>query len=505
MSKHLTYLVVFALLAWGAACGFCGDSSTPVSYQGRLLVNGQPADGIYDLRMTLFDTATAGTETRPPLFFDDVIVSNGLFVVEMIFNDSDVTSGLRWVEIAIRASSGSRNDRAPAEYTILSPRQKITYSAYSLFSRDSNRLNGYQAGSFMPAATDNWVNTTGDAMTGALSINGSSKNLLTLTTSSTQYQTAAIMATASGTGTSLVNYGGHFETMGAHGVAVFGNSLANSGNNCGVYGNTNSPDGYAAYFTGAAGSRNYFEREVGIGYYAPTAPLFVKSQNKWRHDQGNGWGDFTIGLDNEGTATDYGFCVGIATEGGGAGTVRLWPVKNDRPVIFSNSLAGDVLHVGPERVGIGRIPETNALEVEGNASKSTAGSWLANSDARIKTNVRPIRHALRMLRRVRLVDFEYTKDYLAKHPSIENRRHMNVIAQEFKRTFPDYVKETRETLPGGEKILSVDTHPLTIISAAAIQELNRIVEQKEEEISGQKKRIDALEKRLAALEKLVRK
>ncbi len=497
--------MVSALLAWGAACGLCGDPSTPVSYQGRLLVNGQPANGIYDLRMTLFDTATAGTETRPPLLFDDVIVSNGLFMVEMIFNASDVTSGLRWVEIAIRASSGSRNDRAPAEYTILSPRQKITYCAYSLFSQDSNRLNGYQAGSFMPALTDNWVNTTGDSMTGTLSIDGCSLNLLNLTNTGTAGQTSAVKATASGTGAELINYGGNFIARGNRGVGVSGIASAMAGDCFGVMGVTYSPEGYAAYFLGAEGSRNYFERNVGIGYNAPTAPLFIKSQNKWRHDQDNGWGDFTIGLDNDGTATDYGLCAGIATEGGGAGTVRLWPVKSDRPVIFSNSLAGDVLHVGPERVGIRRIPETNALEVEGNASKSTAGSWLANSDARIKTNIRPIRHALRTLRRVRLVDFEYTKDYLAKHPSIENRRHMNVIAQEFKRTFPDYVKETQETLPGGEKILSVDTHPLTIISAAAIQELNRIVEQKDEEISGQKKRIDALEKRLATLEKLVRK
>jgi hypothetical protein len=35
-------------------------------------------------------------------------------------------------------------------------------------------------------------------------------------------------------------------------------------------------------------------------------------------------------------------------------------------------------------VGVGRLPTANALEVQGNASKSTAGDWLANSDRRIK-------------------------------------------------------------------------------------------------------------------------
>jgi hypothetical protein len=41
-------------------------------------------------------------------------------------------------------------------------------------------------------------------------------------------------------------------------------------------------------------------------------------------------------------------------------------------------------------VGIGRVPTTNRLEVNGNASKASAGSWLANSDARLKTNIQPL-------------------------------------------------------------------------------------------------------------------
>ena len=36
---------------------------------------------------------------------------------------------------------------------------------------------------------------------------------------------------------------------------------------------------------------------------------------------------------------------------------------------------------------MGRIAKTNTLEVNGDASKTTAGSWLSNSDARIKEEV----------------------------------------------------------------------------------------------------------------------
>jgi hypothetical protein len=50
-----------------------------------------------------------------------------------------------------------------------------------------------------------------------------------------------------------------------NGRGVAGIALASSGPNIGVGGHTSSPNGYAGYFTGTEGSRNYFERSVGIG------------------------------------------------------------------------------------------------------------------------------------------------------------------------------------------------------------------------------------------------
>ena len=125
------------------------------------------------------------------------------------------------------------------------------------------------------------------------------------------------------------------------------------------------------------------------------------------------------------------------------------------------------------KVGIGRTPASNKLEVEGSASKATAGSWLANSDRRIKMEVQPITNALQTLDRVRLVDFRYTDDYRTAHPGIEDRRYLNVIAQEFAEVFPEHVRSSGEKLPDGSEILQVDTYPLTIYSAAAVQELHR--------------------------------
>lgn len=157
----------------------------------------------------------------------------------------------------------------------------------------------------------------------------------------------------------------------------------------------------------------------------------------------------------------------------------------------------DQENVFSEKIGIGRVPATNKLEVEGQASKTTAGNWAANSDRRIKTEIQPVTGALDKLERVRLVDFRYTDDYRAAHPGIQDKRYLNVIAQEFAEVFPDHVRGSGEKLPSGEEILQVDTYPLTIYSAAAARELH-------EKLKAQEAQITSLKDRLAEIEALLR-
>jgi hypothetical protein len=102
---------------------------------------------------------------------------------------------------------------------------------------------------------------------------------------------------------------------------------------------------------------------------------------------------------------------------------------------------------GTGRVGIGRGAVANALEVEGDASKTTATAWLSNSDARIKQEIEPIPHALETLARVHPVTFRYSDAYRAAHPSIVDRRYYNVVAQEFAEVFPDAVQHSGEPVP----------------------------------------------------------
>ena len=96
------------------------------------------------------------------------------------------------------------------------------------------------------------------------------------------------------------------------------------------------------------------------------------------------------------------------------------------------------------------------------------------------------------------MDFRYSDAYRASHPAVEDRRYPNVIAQEFAKVFPDDVKSSGEKLPDGSAILQVDTYPLTIYSAAAVQELHRENETLKKKLADQEERLRKLEDKLNA-------
>jgi hypothetical protein len=127
-------------------------------------------------------------------------------------------------------------------------------------------------------------------------------------------------------------------------------------------------------------------------------------------------------------------------------------------------------------VGIGRTPTTNALEVNGDASKTTAGSWLANSDSTIKTEINTIDSALERINKIRLVSFKYKDEYKLLNPSIKDKFYQNVIAQEFQKIYPDYVYQSGDIFEG-KNILQVDTNPMYIDAVASIQQLSILVKE----------------------------
>jgi hypothetical protein len=220
---------------------------------------------------------------------------------------------------------------------------------------------------------------------------------------------------------------------------------------------------------------------VGIGTDSPARNLEVKNS-----------GHVEIGL----TSSDSGGRAWTIQSSGDHSTLG-----GTFQVIDRTAAAARMIISPDGKVGFGRNPTSNELEVEGNASKFTAGSWLANSDARIKTGVQTITNALETLDQVRLVSFCYSPEYLARHPNIEQRRYFNVVAQEFQRVFPEHVTSSGERLSNGDPILQVDTYPLTIYSAVAIQELHRQLRQEESALATSREKVATLENQVIELQK----
>jgi hypothetical protein len=137
-TRFIVYsLLAVVLVAWAwpaknvADSGPSVDSSlaavgTGFTYQGRLVDDGNPANGAYDLEFLLFDASAAGTQIGSTLTLEDVSVSDGLFTIELDFGTGAFGGGERWLEIGVRPGS------SVGAFTTLSPRQELTPTPYAM-------------------------------------------------------------------------------------------------------------------------------------------------------------------------------------------------------------------------------------------------------------------------------------------------------------------------------------------------------------------------------------
>ncbi|WP_034260749.1 tail fiber domain-containing protein [Altibacter lentus] len=115
-------------------------------------------------------------------------------------------------------------------------------------------------------------------------------------------------------------------------------------------------------------------------------------------------------------------------------------IGTDRLLVVANSSTNNALNILKNgRMGISRIPTTNILEVEGDASKTTAGSWLGNSDRRLKTNIETIseENALEKILLLRGVTYQWSDDVTGYHRP--DGIQYGFIAQELMEVFPEKV------------------------------------------------------------------
>ncbi|MCC6819438.1 MAG: hypothetical protein IT579_01800 [Verrucomicrobia subdivision 3 bacterium] len=118
LPKHLASagLLAAAGLTLSAAPFFL-----PVTYQGRLDHAGLPTDGSYELQVGLFSATSGGSPAQ--LLTNNIVVSSGLFTTVLQLDGSELQNATTdWLELGVRTNGSA------AAFTILTPRQELTYA-----------------------------------------------------------------------------------------------------------------------------------------------------------------------------------------------------------------------------------------------------------------------------------------------------------------------------------------------------------------------------------------
>ncbi len=104
---------------------------TGFTYQGRLIHDNNPTDGLYDFEFKLYDSPVGGNQLAGTIDINDLEIIDGYFTVELDFNDANVFNGdARWLDIAVRPDDIS-------SFTTLSPRQQLTPTPYAIYAANA--------------------------------------------------------------------------------------------------------------------------------------------------------------------------------------------------------------------------------------------------------------------------------------------------------------------------------------------------------------------------------
>jgi hypothetical protein len=120
--RHLWFLFVLS----GLLTGSRGDAQgTAFTYQGSLADGAAPANGTYDLRLTVFDAAIGGSPVGNVTEVTGQAVAEGLFTVTLDPGAGVFTGPGRWLELQVRTTGA-------LTYTTIAPRQALTPTPYAI-------------------------------------------------------------------------------------------------------------------------------------------------------------------------------------------------------------------------------------------------------------------------------------------------------------------------------------------------------------------------------------
>ncbi len=460
-------------------------SPTTFTYQGNLVNDGQLADGIYEFQIRLLDSIGTQIGTTQ---FANVVVSEGVFTMDLDFGPAAFDGTERFLELAVRSVDDG------GSFVTLSPNQRVNATPVAQFALAGNEgpqgpqgpqgdqgpqgeqgdpgqdgqdgsdgdqgsegpqgpqgIQGPEGpqGDQGPAGDSHWLISglnTG-YLTGKVGVGTTTPaDKLHVNASSSE---SAFRVQSNGTTRLLVNSNG--------GITLGGLS------------------------TTVAGGIVYVPNRMGVGVTQPTDRFHISVPDgedafRIQHNGltrirvnanggvslgGNstiiGAGDtyvankLGVGTNAPGAQVDIDSDAAIAPLRVAINGTRAFLVGTDANMYIDNGLG----------INSGALSGFE-LAVGGTAAKTGGGSWAVYSDQRLKKNITPMQGSLQTLTALRPVNFEYTnKDHFSYTQGIQQ----GFIAQEVQQVLPQWV----HTADDG--YLYLDQSGFEAIVVGAIQEL----------------------------------
>lgn len=154
MKMQTSFWIGCGALLIGSMISAAEPAGTAFTYQGRLMDGGSPADGVYDLRFTLYTDPDGlpADQVGPLLYGGDIGILAGYFTVELDFGSDVFDGNARWLQVGVRPGA------SVGDFTVLSPLQELTASPYAISSREvTGRVRTAEIYETLPY--DNWLPT----------------------------------------------------------------------------------------------------------------------------------------------------------------------------------------------------------------------------------------------------------------------------------------------------------------------------------------------------------
>ncbi len=526
----LTRTFVAAALAAVLASG---TEAAEFVWRGQLADSGQPAEGSYDLSVTVHAEETGDAPLSEPIEFDAVTVTDGEFALPLALDQAADLDQV-WLEIAVRDAGD------PAGFETLNKRERVELqpAAVCPASWETRGNAGLGASNFL-GTTDETAVQIRAGNRNALRILpiiapawGDAPNLVLGSRANAVVGTFVSGATISGGGCDKADQvtpcganevGGDFASVGggrdnsAYGASsrVGGGEFNYAGGGASTVGGGEGNSAPARLATVPGGQEN---QAGGEGSFAAGRFAIVRDAGATGDSDGDEgtfvWSDWTLETFTSSGPNQFL----IRANGGMAVNSASIPSPIDM-VLANRSTAGSNVDLylrtraHARGINIAMIPTTGAaamriaqydgvsfvdrifLEPNGDFSVTAAafkpggGSWSSSSDARLKKSVGGLDGALDRMLALEGVSFEYADPDPAVRPA---GRLMGFVAQQVQPLFPSWIGQD------SEGYLTVGTQGFEALTVEAVRELRAEKDGEIAELRAQLESLRAQQQRLLA-------